>query len=67
MTNWTKEMRNTIDNLMNNACGGNWWETEMTDEMLDNCCANCPFANRCHKENLFYGCSVWEEGMGEDL
>lgn len=67
MTKWTNEMRKTIDTLMNTACGGLWWESEMTEEMLNTCCERCPYAERCHSESLFYGCSVWEEGMGEDL
>lgn len=67
MTKWTKEMRETIDQLMNTVCGGLWWETEMTEEMLDTCCEKCPFRGRCSSEGLCYGCSVWEESMGEDL
>ena len=67
MTKWTNEMRKTIDELMNTECGGNWWESELTEQMLDNCCAKCPFAARCHSEGLCYGCAVWEESMGEDL
>jgi len=67
MAKWTKEMREMIDNLMNAECGGNWWESELTEQMLDNCCAKCPLAARCHTEGLCYGCSVWEESMGEDL
>ncbi len=67
MTKWNNEMRKTIDELMNTVCGGEWWETEMTEEMLNTCCERCPFAARCHNEGLCYGCSVWEESMGEDL
>ena len=67
MTKWNKQMRKTIDELMNAECGGLWWETELTEQMLDNCCAKCPFAARCQTEGLCYGCAVWEESMGEDL
>ena len=67
MAKWTAEMRKTIDELMNAECGGEWWETELTEQMLDNCCAKCPFAARCQAEGLCYGCAVWEESMGEDL
>ena len=67
MAKWTNEMRKTIDRLMNAECGGLWWESEMTEEMLDNCCAACPFRSRCEAESLCYGCSVWEESMGEDV
>lgn len=31
------------------------------------CCDRCPFANRCHEEELFWACEVWEDSMGEDL
>ena len=67
MTKWTKEMRETIDQLMNAVCGGEWWEVGMTEEQLDTCCEKCPFRGRCSSEGLCYGCSVWEESMGEDL
>lgn len=67
MAKWNKEMRETIDGLMNAECGGLWWESEMTEEMLDACCAKCPFREHCSDEGLCFGCSVWEEGMGDDL
>lgn len=38
-------------------------------EVLENVesCEGCPFAKMCHKEEFFWGCSVWEDAMGEDL
>jgi hypothetical protein len=30
-------------------------------------CEECPFKDSCDSEELFYGCEVWEDGMGEDL
>lgn len=30
-------------------------------------CEICPFYNTCEKEGLYWGCGVWEDGMGEDL
>ena len=36
-------------------------------EMSCSGCADCPFHVQCEKEELWWGCSVWEESMGEDL
>lgn len=30
-------------------------------------CAECPFASVCGDHELFWGCAVWEDMMGEDL
>ena len=30
-------------------------------------CEDCPFATVCGKYELFWGCGIWEESMGEDL
>jgi len=67
MAKWTTEMRETIDRLMDTVCGGDWIEDGITEEQLDTCCETCPFRARCEAEGLCYGCSVWEESMGEDL
>ena len=64
---WTTEMRKTIDELMNAECGGLWFESELTEQMLNNCCAKCPFRFCCEDDALCFGGSVWEESMGEDL
>ena len=52
----TKEMRNTIE-TMYEACGYD----------CEHFCENCPYADRCGTEELFWGCGVWEDQMGEDL
>lgn len=36
-------------------------------DMERDSCEGCPFAEVCGKLELFYGCGVWEEAMGEDL
>ena len=30
-------------------------------------CKECPFKEVCGEYELFYGCGVWEDSMGEDL
>ncbi len=30
-------------------------------------CETCPLAAECELHELFWGCGVWEDGMGEDL
>lgn len=30
-------------------------------------CADCPFSAVCGEQELFWGCPVWEDMMGEDL
>ena len=30
-------------------------------------CENCPFAKACKEKQLWWGCPVWENQMGEDL
>ena len=30
-------------------------------------CENCPLAEECELHELWWGCGVWEDGMGEDL
>lgn len=30
-------------------------------------CAACPYRERCHETASWYGCGIWEEGMGDDL
>lgn len=30
-------------------------------------CEHCPLAQECELYELFWGCDVWETGMGEDL
>lgn len=30
-------------------------------------CETCPLAGECELHELWWGCDVWESGMGEDL
>ena len=30
-------------------------------------CASCPYAEECHASEGWWGCGVWEKGMGDDL
>ena len=30
-------------------------------------CEGCPLAAECELHELWWGCGVWEDGMGEDL
>ena len=42
---------------------------EMEMEMGMECegCVGCPHAAECEALELFWGCGVWEDEMGEDL
>ena len=53
------EYRIFINNFYDNA----------TESEIENMtwCDRCPYRNECIKNELFYGCGVWEEYMGEDL
>ena len=31
------------------------------------CCARCPYAQQCSKEEIYWECGVWEDSMGDDL
>lgn len=42
-------------------------EDGLTAEGCESVCEVCPFADRCGKEELYWGCGVWETAMGEDL
>lgn len=51
------------------------WMSKAEREFFDYCeehgcprsCEECPFKDSCKSEELFWGCGVWEDGMGEDL
>ena len=30
-------------------------------------CDHCPFAQECEEKEMWWGCPVWEDQMGEDL
>ena len=40
---------------------------EMVYDMDCESCEVCPFAKVCGQHELFWGCGVWEDMMGEDL
>ena len=43
---------------------------ELENEFLEtgeNVCARCPYRDQCEKEELYWGCGVWETQMGDDL
>lgn len=54
---WTEEMFNTIADLM-----------DADNYNPDTACATCPYNHICGKNNdMYFGCGVWEDQMGEDL
>jgi hypothetical protein len=57
-----EEMR-VVDALVVEMFG----EDGLTAEECEGVCEVCPFAERCGREELYWGCGVWEEMMGEDL
>ena len=57
-----EEMR-VVDALVEEMFG----EDGLTVDDIEKVCAVCPFADRCEKEELYWGCGVWETAMGEDL
>ena len=36
-------------------------------EGCEEACKQCPYKEQCEKEEGWWGCPCWEEGMGEDL
>ena len=63
----TAEIRTKIETIMNTVCGGNWFETRMSEEMCNAVCEQCPYCGRCSEMGIMWGCPNWEESMGEDL
>jgi MoaA/NifB/PqqE/SkfB family radical SAM enzyme len=60
--------RDMINNTEYNEFMDKFYE-EATKEEIEKMtwCKRCPFREECGKADLFYGCGVWEEYMGEDL
>lgn len=56
MERLTKEMHKAINELY-----------EAVGYDCDACCEQCPYAEACEANELFWGCGVWEDSMGEDL
>ena len=61
----TKEMRKAIGTIIEEVAGEAW--CGLTEEQCDAICEKCPYREQCEEEELYWGCSVWEESMGEDL
>jgi len=40
---------------------------ELAEQYFEDGCAHCPYCEQCEAQELFWGCAVWEEQMGEDL
>ena len=63
-----KEFEATIANTIEKVMGYEKYLDEgITEEMTEKICEVCPFANICGKEELYWGCTVWEYSMGDDL
>jgi hypothetical protein len=43
------------------------WEMYHQIDECEDVCEKCPLRHICGKEELFFGCPVWEDEMGEDL
>jgi hypothetical protein len=52
----TNEMKKVINELY-----------EKVNYNPDDCCEFCPYYEQCCAEELYWGCGVWEDSMGEDL
>lgn len=42
---------------------------EMLEKMhgCEGACDHCPFAQECEEKEMWWGCPVWEDQMGDDL
>ena len=61
---WTdkeKKAWNTFHDITTKICDDD------TIECKDFRCDYCPYSDVCDKHELFYGCAVWEDEMGNDL
>lgn len=67
MMTMTNEIREKIEALMNEVCGGKWYDTTMTEEICNKVCEACPYRGKCWELGIMWGCPNWEESMGEDL
>lgn len=41
--------------------------SRLASEYGEDGCQHCPYREQCEEAELFFGCGVWEEMMGEDL
>lgn len=64
----TKAQREAVQEVIAQVVGYEVYMTEgMTEAQCEQVCEACPFAGMCGKAEMYYGCEVWEEAMGEDL
>ena len=63
----TNEIRKVIENNMNKVCGGEWFETAMTEDQCNRVCEMCSYCGKCRDLGIMWRCPNWEESMGEDL
>ena len=63
----TKVQEQRITKIVKKVAGDRYYEDTLTEEQCEEICELCPYSNKCGKEELYYGCYVWEEAMGEDL
>lgn len=56
--------------LMTSEFDGTPMLTYKGEELIEECgsaCESCPFKQLCKDVELWWGCGVWEEEMGDDL
>lgn len=64
----TQVQREQVEQVIAQVVGLDEWFAEgMTEEQCNACCECCPLAQQCENDELFWGCDVWEESMGDDL
>ena len=50
----TTEIRTAIETIMNAVCGGDWFETGMSEEMCGAVCEQCPYYGRCREMGIMW-------------
>lgn len=64
----TKAQREQVEQVIAQVIGQTeWWGEALTEAQCDACCEHCPLAQQCEEQELYWGCAVWEESMGDDL
>lgn len=64
----TRAQREAVEKVIAQVVGEEAYMAEgLTEAQCEQVCEACPFAEMCGKEELYYGCGVWEDAMGEDL
>lgn len=60
MTRAEKVMKAYIEEYYNAM-----WNGEEPDG--EKWCLNCPVREECDNNEMYFGCGIWEDNMGEDL